>query len=271
MNTIALHENIPQMDNKFSVKVRIYNNKSMLTPHWHEHLELLYFLDGSANFTCNDTTVYVEAGDLVVVNPSQIHTFDSLSDASFCCIILYPLFFADVDYDSNMRLCNYIFKDKFVEKCVKEMMEEYALNTVGSDMILKASAYSLMAYLVRNYKSYKITEKESASNNSKIERLTSLLFYISKNYDKKMTSEDMAAVCFMNKSNFCRFFKKCLGKSPIEFLNDYRIEKACELLAETDKTITEIAFSTGFEDINYFSRIFKAGKHITPTAYRKLR
>ncbi len=269
MKTLAYHENVPQINNNFSVKVIIHKDKNMLTPHWHEHVELLYFFDGTANFTCNDKTSFVEAGDLVLVNPSEVHTYDSQSSASFCCIILYPLFFADIDYDSNISLCNFIFKDEAVKKCIDEIMNEHMSNTVGSDMVIKGCTYRLMSYLVRNYTSHKITEKEALLNRSKRDKLTSLIYYISNNYYKKITSEDMASVCYMNKSHFCRFFKKSLGKSPIEFLNDYRIEKACELLAETNMTITEIAFSVGFEDINYFSRVFKRKKAVSPTEYKR--
>lgn len=58
------------------------------------------------------------------------------------------------------------------------------------------------------------------------------------------------------------------GRTPIAYLNYYRIECACERLTLTDKSVTEIAFACGFNDMSYFSRVFKQLKGTTPTAYR---
>ena len=69
---------------------------------------------------------------------------------------------------------------------------------------------------------------------------------------------------------FCRLFKQYTGKTPIEYLNNYRIEQAAKLLIETNDSITDIAFDCGFENTSYFIRKFKAQKSATPKQYRTL-
>ena len=68
-------------------------------------------------------------------------------------------------------------------------------------------------------------------------------------------------------SYFCRYFKEFTDRTPMDYLNYYRIEVACEQLSYTDKTITEIAHSCGFYDSSYFIKVFRHYKHMTPTEY----
>ena len=96
-----------------------------------------------------------------------------------------------------------------------------------------------------------------------------MLQYIENNYREKITTKDIAAYCFITEEHLCRFFKKTVGKTVVEYITQYRVEKAAVLLINTDETVGNIAASVGFEDINYFSRIFKRIKGMTPREYRK--
>ena len=73
----------------------------------------------------------------------------------------------------------------------------------------------------------------------------------------------------MNTQYFCRYFKKLVGKTPTEYINDVRIEKAKELLAESDDKIIDIAIACGYDNIGYFIKRFKEQKHMSPSQYRK--
>lgn len=269
MQIIPFHENIPFTHNKFSVKVMTYKTDGALRPHWHEHLELLYFFDGVGTVTCNEKTFPVGKGDLIVVNPSQIHTYSPVTEISFCCILLYPWFFFDIEYDSRILIQNCIQGDKFVAECIEKIVNEKNSSALFSDMAIKGHAYALTAYLMRNYTASEMTEKDTLHQQTKLKRAETILYYIYNHYHEKITSEILARLCYMNESHFCRFFKKNFGKAPLSYINEYRIEKACDLLLSTTKSITEIALSTGFEDINYFSRTFKKVKGISPTQFRR--
>ena len=69
---------------------------------------------------------------------------------------------------------------------------------------------------------------------------------------------------------FCNFFKNMTGKTPVGYLNVYRIEKACKKLLTTDMPITQIAYTCGFNDLSYFIKIFKQIKNCTPKQFRKV-
>jgi len=67
----------------------------------------------------------------------------------------------------------------------------------------------------------------------------------------------------------CRIFSQLTGKSPVEYLNEYRVERACALLSDTDLPILDIGLSCGFNDQSYFIKTFKRYKGKTPGGYRK--
>ena len=119
MNDILLYENIPTLENNFSVKFMEHHNLLFLPPHWHEHIELLYFLSGNCQFTCNGKTFSVGPHDFVIVNSTQIHTFEATTPVSYFCILIYPSFFNDVDFNSKMLLKNLIYSDEHIKKYVK--------------------------------------------------------------------------------------------------------------------------------------------------------
>lgn len=82
--------------------------------------------------------------------------------------------------------------------------------------------------------------------------------------------ENIAAEVGMNRSAFCSYFKKCKGITFSQFVSQYRLNTACELLKHSQKQISEICFIVGFNDVPHFNRVFKKQKGISPKEYRKL-
>lgn len=93
--------------------------------------------------------------------------------------------------------------------------------------------------------------------------------YISGNYAYPISVEDIARYAGISRSQLYRTFSDRLNISPKEYLTDFRIRQACQLLKTTDLSINAIARSTGFEDNLYFSKVFRQQKKETPTQYRR--
>lgn len=92
--------------------------------------------------------------------------------------------------------------------------------------------------------------------------------YIRENHQTSITLEEIAQYCCISKYHFSHLFKKEIGTSVIDFLNRIRIEKSMFYLEMTDLTMQEIATRIGFQDSNYFSRIFKKYIKSSPSEYR---
>lgn len=269
MQDISLYEKVPELENHFTVKFMEFYDSSYLVPHWHEHIELLYFMSGSCNFTINGKIFPVGTRDLVMVNSGEIHSYTANENVDYFAILIYPAFFSDVKFSSKMLLENLIHQDDKVKDYIMEMYTEYANCETANDMVLKGIAYKLMAYLIRKYKSV-LDASDSQLQKSKLERINTLIDYISAHYSEKISTSDLAKLCYISEGHLCRFFQENIGKSAIEYINEFRIEKASVMLTNTDESITDIALMSGFEDLNYFSRTFRKIKGKSPMEYRKL-
>nr|AWJ66317.1 transcriptional regulator, AraC family [uncultured bacterium] len=100
-------------------------------------------------------------------------------------------------------------------------------------------------------------------------RLNDVLNYTFKHSKTDISLEDITRVAHLSRSQFSKFFKAHTGKTYIQFLNELRIENACVLLGNTNSTIEQICYETGFKNVSNFVRQFKKVKKETPSGYRR--
>jgi AraC-like DNA-binding protein len=88
---------------------------------------------------------------------------------------------------------------------------------------------------------------------------------------EELSSSELAVLCGMSLSSFKRKFKEVFDESPKQYINHKRIEKAQELLHHSELNISEVAYKIGFNDIGYFSKVFKSKVGVPPSEYRLIR
>ena len=110
----------------------------------------------------------------------------------------------------------------------------------------------------------------TAKSEDSLRKLKNVIGYIEQNYASLITLDMMSKIAYMSPTYFCHYFRKETGKSPLAFINEYRIQKAAQLLSETDLQISQIAQSVGFDNFSYFIRKFREYKSITPKEYRNI-
>jgi AraC-like DNA-binding protein len=93
--------------------------------------------------------------------------------------------------------------------------------------------------------------------------------FLVEEYNRPVSLKEIASVANMSKEAFCRFFKVRTRKTFVNYLNELRIDHACQMLLQSDRAIVDIAFASGFQNLSNFNRNFIKQKGITPTAYRK--
>ena len=96
-----------------------------------------------------------------------------------------------------------------------------------------------------------------------------MLSFIKENYGNHISLADIADSAHVSRSECIRCFKKNVDETPVRYLTDFRIESAANMLLMTEKPVSEIAATCGFDDVSYFSKIFKNAKGLSPSQYRK--
>ena len=273
MQDLQLYEIQPLLMNRFPVKLLHFNCQPgfRLTPHWHENTELLFCIRGGGRFFCDEQYFDATAGDLIVVNSTEVHTIFSEAGIEFFALIVYPSFTEDIE-THNLRIQSFVPQDSFVKDCflkIERTKKAKAENRVGADMLMKSYTYQLFAHLFRRYAADAPTGTELAEQAAKLKRLDTVLCYISKHFAEPIYTSELAALCYLSEGYFCRFFRKTTGRTAAEYISEYRIGQAAKLLTNTDNSVSEIAAKTGFDDAAYFARIFRRFTGVSPTEYRK--
>lgn len=169
-------------------------------------------------------------------------------------------------------------KSRAIELC--SLLSRAAIEGgAATDSILKINNQFLMTIQQINdldslcYKLQEIVEEftESMFNyipSKNYELMKKAMLYISNNFSKYLTLEEVATYVHLNPAYFSSVFKQSSGSSFKEYLNMVRVEESKRLLANTDYSIIDIAIATGFEDQSYFSKVFKKYTGLTPKQYR---
>lgn len=285
MKDYSLYEVMDMPTPDFPVKINktiSHTRGDVFSCHWHEHLELLYFTQGKAIIECNQQPVEAASGDLVVVNSNDLHSGENISDSLFYyCIILDMSLLTGISSDpcqtryispiSQNRILfqNRIANDEEIKKCILNIVQEYDQKQIGFELEIKSSIYHLLTLLLRCYVEKTMSSGEYDLRARSLERFNRIFQYIEVNYTQKITISQCAAMINITGSHFCHLFKLITGKTLSDYVNYLRLKKAETLLGNTSLSITEIALESGFNDINYFSRLFNRYKSVSPSQYRK--
>ena len=102
-----------------------------------------------------------------------------------------------------------------------------------------------------------------------VRRMQQICAYVMKHYVHSIALDDIAAEVGMNRSAFCSYFKRCKGMTFSQFVTQYRLNTACDLLKHSQKGVSEICYLVGFNDLPHFVRVFTSTMGMPPSKYRK--
>jgi AraC-like DNA-binding protein len=168
---------------------------------------------------------------------------------------LLPVFSMDrvqVIAKMTFQVTNYILEEALAKINLNEALEE-RLSPAGAGISAASATSPAHSFYPPGY-------------NSLI--LKPALEYIRGNFEKRISLDDMASLCNISSSYFSKLFNKITGDNFANYINQVRIDRACELLAGTDAPITVIAMDLGFEDNSYFDKVFKRLTGVTPSFYK---
>ncbi len=246
------------------------------TYHWHNELELMRVIDGELKVSIDDTEYVGHAGDFFIINGGALHSTTPNNCVYECLVFEFDKFFrtsqiiqtqlADYFNGKYQILPQVPPEDEEALRLFEELFQAFSEPTPESPLKVSGILFLLASiFKARGY--YLPVADDSLPSLQRTNAIKQVFQYIAQNYDHAITLENLAEQAGMSPKYFCRYFKALTDRTPIDYLNYYRIESACEKLTMTKESITEIALDCGFNDLNYFIRCFKKYKGISPGKY----
>jgi AraC-like DNA-binding protein/quercetin dioxygenase-like cupin family protein len=271
---------IPSESKLFKVEYQETSKEFYYPWHYHPELELAYILSGKGvRYVGNSIENFYE-DDLVLLGsnlPHSWNTTDQEEPVTAIVVYLKEEFFDDtwmqsIEFEAIKKLLATMSKGIKVDKEVAIHLKRKFF------ALLKASPFEKLMILLQilqdlssNSACRMLCEQGFTCDlNYTDERRINMVYdFIQKNYLKQITLAEIASKVNMSEEYFSRFFSKTMKKPFFEFLNEYKINKACKLLIETDKQVSEVCYEVGFESVPFFYRQFKKFKNCQPKNYRE--
>ncbi len=251
--------------------------------HAHEFHQLTIITRGTGELYVNGITQSLREGDVYVIGSYSTHYLRkqkqleiinicfSMDELLACSNSLQEikgfrsLFILQPALVDTGRLSSVLHLDyegmQYVAFITKRLLREVASPASGSEIIIQSYFMILIVFFAR-----------ACEQNDRIlddeENLCSAIAFINENYDRDIVMSDIVEASLLSGYRLTGAFKQRHGCTPLAYLNKIRIKRACHELKYSKKTISEIAYSVGFKDSNYFSRKFKQLKGVSPREYR---
>ncbi|MCR4742986.1 MAG: AraC family transcriptional regulator [Treponema sp.] len=237
--------------------------------------EIFYLDKGSVLFVIEDYEVKLTSGDVIFLQPETKHYMKKMPDQ--VPYHYYQLFFDSMVLGSEDDPCRRFFEGIRVSRylnLIPELLFKIRNNSehkndFGHELTLKALLYDIVNYIVQTKQYVEISYPRQIYSSHSINAINSAIKYIHQHYKDQIMLKDLLELTSYSKSHFIRLFKKYVGLNFTDYINKYRIEKACLDLIYTQKNITEIGMENGFNTVQYFSTTFKYYMKCTPKQYQK--
>ncbi len=256
---------------------------NMVTKHFHNEYEIYYLLEGERYYFIDNQTYYVKKGSMVFIDRNQIHKTGGAKSFYHDRILIQ---FSEDEIEpivgliSNLDIAAFFSKyfgvlelnesgQKYVEGLIFEIMDEMKKKHTSYEFLIKSKLAELLIFAVRCKKGENTTFQVETVKTEKHKKIHEIAEYISENYNKKISLDDLSKHFFVSKCYLSRIYKEVTGFTVNEYINIVRIKKAQSLLEGTEYTITEIAEMVGYDSITYFEKVFKKYIEKTPLKYRR--
>ncbi len=233
-----------------------------------DHYIIHYILGGKGFFTVEGTTYQLGKNDGFLICPGTVAYYeaDGTEPWSYGWVgfngFKAPVYLKQAGLDNQHPVFRYE-NDNFLKECLIRMINTKQLSR-GKEIRLIGLLYEFLSQLVE------MTENNLLQkDNRKEEYVRKALDYITMNYSGKITIAEIARQIGLDRSYLYSLFQEYINTSPQDYLIQFRMEKACELLQTTSLSIGSIAYSVGYEDPLLFSKTFKQARGLPPREYRK--
>lgn len=234
-----------------------------------DHYKLHYVHDGQGIFKAGEATFHLSKGEGFLICPNVLVSYkpDPETSWNYSWVAFNGVNAEAYLNRANLNVNNPVFKYSDLDRISSCFQAIFHSIECEKSMDLKSlsSFYALLSTII---------EGSNLSNHNKISTkhreiyIKQALEFIDTNYSRKISIEEVASYVGINRKYLCQIFLDILNVSPQNYLINFRLQKACDLLTHTDLSIYEISNSIGYMDPYLFSKVFKKFKGMSPKTYR---
>ena len=231
--------------------------------HFHKNYEFIHVISGEVICCVNGMSRVLHQGDFALCLQNEIHSLKSCGP----CRVWVGVFSEDFIYEFKKYQAGKTGRD-FVFHCPPQLIEHLNENLIKSEIsdifMIKSCLYALCSEYISQNSPERPIDKQ-------VEIMSDVIEYIENNYNRSITLSELAENLGYEYCYFSKAFNRLFSMSFKDYVNIYRFNAACALLSETDMSITNIAFASGFQSIRGFNYTFKKISGLTPKEFRKSR
>lgn len=264
-----------------------WNRLETVEWHWHSELEFVEILQGAIECHIGEEIIELRKGDTFFINSGVIHKYQAskvcrekqcmFSDILFLPEIIAPN--SSLIYEKYIRPIVLYGKPFLVmrqtqawEESVQNLYHHIVNVCLAEEDLTELRIQAGISELWTRLFHYLYREESEQQENKNIlaqARLRKMMQFIWDHFHEKITLDDIAASANISKSAALRCFRSGMQTSPVGYLNDFRLNRAKELLLTSHSTVSEIAVSVGFDNVGYFDRVFRRTFGLTPKQFAK--
>lgn len=252
--------------------------------HWHPEIEITYVKKGQMTYKVNQRSYHLKTGDMIFGNSNVLHAgcMVDMHDCEYIPVTFSPKliygfyqswirlhYVEPITQDFTLPAIHFDHSEAWHQDFSALVLEIIALDRLKPpfyemDIVIKLQ--TLWKLILENHA---LPDALPAHVSTEDARMKEIITYIEKNYMRKIMLKDIAAHIHLCESECSRLFRRYMNISLFSFIQEYRIERSLEYLADKNTSISEIAGKVGFSDSNYYSKVFTKIKGCSPQKYRR--
>lgn len=234
-------------------------------PNWHRSIEILHCTKGFGYVRANSETYEMHPGDILVINSDVFHSTGSPTEFHYRCLIIDSSFCLE----NGIHVSNVWFQAFIRDPRLVSIMDQidahyqHASESIA-DHVCVAIRYHVLGLLYELLTNYSVADFR-ASDTTSAKHVKKAISFIRDHYTRSLTLDEIAENVGINKFQLSREYKRITGTTLFDTINQLRCMMAKQLLAD-GSSVTSAAVASGYENISYFTRIFKKRFGCTPSA-----
>lgn len=252
--------------------------------HWHKAVEIFYMESGSLTYYTPGGAMYFPTGSGGMINSNVLHMTKAMSRTEENVPLLHLFdpsliageqgsrieqrYVTPVTTASQLEILPLFPENPAQKKILDQILHAFRLSDAvpGYEIQLREALSEIWLMLFELSRPLLENGRTHSKSNDKIKLM---MIYIHEHFAEKLSIAELAASAFLSQRECFRVFRECLNMTPVEYLNTYRLQAACRMLARGTEPMTVISHACGLGSSSYFGKVFREYAHCTPSEYRK--